>query len=85
MHGIADNDVFSATTGLGIFFLMLIAGIDMRPQELAGKSNGAISIAMRIDQQLSADILSCRRRIRMLSTRATCKPTWGFWRTMSLN
>ena len=30
-----DNDVFMAITDLGIFFLMLLAGIAMRPQEVA--------------------------------------------------
>ena len=35
MHGIADDEVFTAITDLGIFFLMLMAGLEMRPNELA--------------------------------------------------
>lgn len=46
MHGIADNDVFTAITDLGIFFLMLMAGLEMRPKELAEKSRGAMLIAL---------------------------------------
>ena len=29
-----DNEVFLAITDLGVFFLMLLAGIQMRPKEL---------------------------------------------------
>jgi len=46
MHGIADDEVFTAITDLGIFFLMLMAGLEMRPKELAEQSKGAIFIAL---------------------------------------
>ena len=45
MHAIPDNDVFTAITDLGIFFLMLMAGLEMRPREVAEKSKGAMFIA----------------------------------------
>jgi Kef-type K+ transport system membrane component KefB len=46
MHGIADDEVFTAITDLGIFFLMLMAGLEMRPKELAEQSKGAMFIAL---------------------------------------
>jgi Kef-type K+ transport system membrane component KefB len=46
MHGIPENEVFTAITDLGIFFLMLMAGLEMRPREVAEKSKGAILIAL---------------------------------------
>ncbi|MFO7713173.1 cation:proton antiporter [Desulfosarcina sp.] len=45
MHAIPNNDVFTAITDLGIFFLMLMAGLEMRPREIAEKSKGAMFIA----------------------------------------
>ena len=46
MHAIPENEVFTAITDLGIFFLMLMAGLEMRPQEVAEKSKGAMLIAL---------------------------------------
>lgn len=46
MHGIADDEVFTAITDLGIFFLMLMADLEMRPKELAEQSKSAAFIAL---------------------------------------
>jgi Kef-type K+ transport system membrane component KefB len=46
MHAVPENEVFTAITDLGIFFLMLMAGLEMHPQEVAEKSKGAILIAL---------------------------------------
>lgn len=46
MHSIPENEVFTAITDLGIFFLMLMAGLEMRPKEVAEKSRGAMLIAI---------------------------------------
>ncbi len=40
-----DNEVFGAVTNLSIFFLMLVAGVEMRPSELARRSGTALCIA----------------------------------------
>ena len=36
------NEVFEALTELAIFFLMLLAGVEMRPKELREASGGAM-------------------------------------------
>ncbi|MGD9299926.1 MAG: cation:proton antiporter [Desulfobacterales bacterium] len=46
MNGITDNEVFTAITDLGIFFLMLMAGLEMHPKEIAENSKTAMSIAI---------------------------------------
>jgi Kef-type K+ transport system membrane component KefB len=46
MNGISGNEVFTAITDLGIFFLMLMAGLEMHPKEVAKNSKGAKSIAI---------------------------------------
>jgi Kef-type K+ transport system membrane component KefB len=46
MNGISENEVFTAITDLGIFFLMLMAGLEMHPKEIAKNSKGAMSIAI---------------------------------------
>ena len=43
---LADNEVFRAITDLGIFFVMLLAGIELRPRELASASKGAVLVAI---------------------------------------
>lgn len=40
-----DNEVFTAITDLGIFFLMLFAGIELQPRQLVESSRGAILVA----------------------------------------
>ena len=46
MQGITENEIFTAITDLGVFFLMLMAGLEMHPREIAEKSKGALIIAM---------------------------------------
>ncbi|MCJ7540575.1 MAG: cation:proton antiporter [Desulfobacterales bacterium] len=46
MHAVPENEVFTAITDLGIFFLMLMTGLEMHPQEVAEKSKGAMLIAL---------------------------------------
>ena len=46
MHAVPENEVFTAITDLGIFFLMLMAGLEMHPREVAEKSKGAMLIAL---------------------------------------
>jgi Na+:H+ antiporter len=43
---IVDNDVFGALTNLAIFFLMLLAGVEMHPGELAMASGKALVVAL---------------------------------------
>jgi Kef-type K+ transport system membrane component KefB len=46
LAGLGDNHVFRAVTDLGIFFLMLMAGLELRPEKLAKTSlkSGAVAI-----------------------------------------
>ncbi|MCF8068401.1 MAG: cation:proton antiporter [Desulfobacterales bacterium] len=46
MHAITENEVFTTITDLGIFFLMLMAGLEMRPGEVTEKSRAAMLIAL---------------------------------------
>ncbi len=46
MAAITENEVFTAIANLGIFFLMLMAGIEIHPKEIAERSKGALVIAM---------------------------------------
>lgn len=46
LAGLPDSDVFKAVTDLGIFFLMLLAGVEMRPRELAETSVRAVFVAI---------------------------------------
>jgi len=41
-----ENAVFEAVTDLGIFFLMLMAGLELRPQKLAQASGKAVLVAV---------------------------------------
>lgn len=43
---ITENHVFTAITDLGIFFLMLYAGIELHPRQLAESSGGALPVAL---------------------------------------
>ncbi len=43
---LADNEVFVAITELGMFFLMLFAGVEMQPQKVLQHSRGAIVVAI---------------------------------------
>ncbi len=42
----ADNEAFKIVTDLGIFFLMLLAGLELRPQQMSKASKSAIGIAL---------------------------------------
>lgn len=46
LSGLAGNEVFVALTDLGIFFLMLLAGIELEPRKLARASRGAFLVAI---------------------------------------
>lgn len=41
-----ENPVFAAFTNLGIFFLMLMAGLELRPAKLAEASGRAVLVAI---------------------------------------
>ena len=44
-----ENPVFAAVTDLGIFFLMLMAGLELRPKKLAEASGRSVVIAVGED------------------------------------
>lgn len=46
LSDLAENEVFTAITDLAIFFLMLFAGIELKPQQLAESSRGALLVAL---------------------------------------
>lgn len=46
LAGLPNDDVFRSITDLGIFFLMLLAGVEMRPRELAETSVKAVFVAI---------------------------------------
>jgi Kef-type K+ transport system membrane component KefB len=46
LAGLPENDVFTAITDLAIFFLMLLAGIELHPRELAQASRQALAVAL---------------------------------------
>lgn len=45
LAGLPDNEVFVALTDLGIFFLMLLGGLELRPKELTETSGQAFAVA----------------------------------------
>jgi len=46
LAGLPENEVFNSITDLSIFFLMLLAGIELRPRELAKASGRALAVAI---------------------------------------
>jgi Kef-type K+ transport system membrane component KefB len=46
LAGLSENEVFNGITDLAIFFLMLLAGIELRPKELAEASGRAFAVAL---------------------------------------
>ncbi|QDV17535.1 High-affinity Na(+)/H(+) antiporter NhaS3 [Gimesia panareensis] len=46
LSDLSENQIFEAVTDLGIFFLMLLAGIEMRPRDLAQTSGSALIVAL---------------------------------------
>ena len=45
LAGLSDNEVFTAITDLGIFFLMLLGGIELHPVKLLKASKDAFVVA----------------------------------------
>ena len=43
---LSHNDVFASITDLGMFFLMLFAGVEMRPGKIMQHSGGALAVAI---------------------------------------
>lgn len=43
---VTENQVFIALTDLGIFFLMLLGGVELRTKEIAKASSGSAAVAM---------------------------------------
>tara|TARA_R110002096_G_scaffold46310_21_gene123579 strand:- start:277 stop:1515 length:1239 start_codon:yes stop_codon:yes gene_type:complete len=43
--GLPENEIFIGITNLAIFFLMLLAGIELRPRQLAQASGRAVAVA----------------------------------------
>jgi Kef-type K+ transport system membrane component KefB len=43
---LSGDEVFVAITDLGIFFVMLLAGLELRPRDLASASKGAVGVAI---------------------------------------
>lgn len=46
LSGLDENEVFRAVTDLGVFFLMLLAGLEMRPKDIAKASAGSLAVAV---------------------------------------
>ena len=46
LSDLPENPVFKAITDLGIFFLMLMAGLELRPRKLAEASRHAVVVAV---------------------------------------
>jgi len=46
LAGLPEDDVFIAITNLSIFFLMLLAGIELHPREIAGAAKSAAVVAL---------------------------------------
>jgi Kef-type K+ transport system membrane component KefB len=46
LTGLPENEVFTAITDLGIFFLMLLGGIELHPRDLVKASAGASLVAV---------------------------------------
>lgn len=45
LAGLTEDPVFTALTNLGIFFLMLLGGIEMRPRRMMEESGGSLAVA----------------------------------------
>ena len=46
ISGLDDDEVFTALTDLAIFFLMLLAGVEMSPRELSKSSRSALWVPL---------------------------------------
>lgn len=45
LSGLTEDQVFTAITDLGIFFLMLLGGLEMRPRRMMEESGGSLAVA----------------------------------------
>jgi Kef-type K+ transport system membrane component KefB len=45
LAGLTEDSVFTAITNLGIFFLMLLGGLEMRPGRIIEESSGSLAVA----------------------------------------
>jgi Kef-type K+ transport system membrane component KefB len=45
LAGLQEDHVFTAITDLGIFFLMLMGGLEMRPRRMMEESGGSLAVA----------------------------------------
>jgi Kef-type K+ transport system membrane component KefB len=45
LANLPENEIFDFVTNLAMFFLMLLAGTEMRPRDLAGSSGAAVFVA----------------------------------------
>ncbi|MEJ2246702.1 MAG: cation:proton antiporter, partial [Acidobacteriota bacterium] len=45
LAGLTEDHVFTAITNLGIFFLMLLGGLEMRPRRMMEESGGSLAVA----------------------------------------
>lgn len=45
LAALPDNEVFVALADLGVFFLMILAGIELSPRQLARASKGSLAVA----------------------------------------
>jgi Kef-type K+ transport system membrane component KefB len=46
LNGLSHNEVFVTVTELGMFFLMLYAGLEMQPHKVLQHSTGAVAVAL---------------------------------------
>ncbi|MGD9864386.1 MAG: cation:proton antiporter [Pseudodonghicola sp.] len=46
LNGLPDNEVFVTVTDLGMFFLMLYAGVEMRPEKVFERSAASLVVAI---------------------------------------
>lgn len=46
LNGLSDNEVFTTVTDLGMFFLMLFAGLEMQPRKVFERSAASLVVAL---------------------------------------
>ena len=46
LSGLGDNEIFITVTDLGMFFLMLFAGVEMQPHKIFERSAGSLVVAL---------------------------------------
>jgi Kef-type K+ transport system membrane component KefB len=64
LSGLPESEVFGAITDLAIFFLMLLAGLELRPRELVEASGRAIAItAVPVSVKVLMDLGQLKTRL----------------------